>query len=100
MQCIFSGSGSRSTNPTGEHVYPFSFNLPKKLPCSYEGTFGQIRYKIKVQIKKSWKKDLKLKKMFVVNEVIDINKDKYRGGPGDNTEKTLGMFRNTGLEAG
>ena len=52
---------------------------------------GEIRYRIKVKIKKPWKKDLKLKRMFVVNEHIDTNTNTYRGGPGDNDDKMLGI---------
>ena len=28
----------------GNHEYPFSFQLPSKLPCSFEGSHGNVRY--------------------------------------------------------
>ena len=45
-----------------------------------------------MKIKKPWKKDLKLKRMFVVNEHIDTNNNIYIGGPGDNDDKMLGIL--------
>lgn len=89
LNILFSGSG-REEHPAGEYDYPFSFQLPQKLPSSFEGENGFIRYHLKVVIKKSWKKDLKLKKMFVVNEHIDINASNYDVAPGDEDQKTLG----------
>ncbi|XP_057305066.1 arrestin domain-containing protein 3-like [Hydractinia symbiolongicarpus] len=86
------GEGKKEKLEEGSHSFPFSFKLPEKLQTSYEGIHGHIRYVLKMKIKKSWKKDLKLKRMFVINEIIDSNKDIYRGGPGDNDEKTLGCL--------
>jgi len=42
-------------------------------------------------VDKPWKKDLKLKKMFVINQFIDANKPSFNVAPGDEDEKTLGM---------
>jgi len=86
------GCGDRETLPEGEHRFPFCFQLPGNLSSSFEGEHGYIRYKLKIKIKKSWKKDLKLKRMFVVNEIIDVNQQRFRAGPGDNDEKTLGCL--------
>ena len=36
--------------PPGEHSFPFSFNIPRTAPSSYEGTFGSIAYTLKAQI--------------------------------------------------
>lgn len=33
--------------PVGEHSFPFSFNIPRTAPSSFEGTFGSITYTLK-----------------------------------------------------
>lgn len=93
MLNLLIGCGDRETLPEGEHRFPFCFQLPGNLSSSFEGEHGYIRYKLKMKIKKSWKKDLKLKRMFVVNEIIDVNQQRFRAGPGDNDEKTLGKLK-------
>lgn len=91
MISLFSlGNDNREKHPAGEHDYPFSFELPNKLPSSFEGDHGYIRYQLKVKIKKSWKSDLKMKRMFSINQCIDVNEPKFNVGPGDEDQKTLG----------
>ena len=74
----------------GEHEYDFEFELPKNIHSSYQHDNGFIQYSVKIIIKKPWKKDLKLKKMFVVNEKHDANDQKYNFAPGEEDEKVLG----------
>ena len=38
----------------GEHLYPFNVCLPKKLPSSFEHTYGRIRYAINGTIDTPW----------------------------------------------
>lgn len=86
------GDEDKKEHDAGEHVYDFEFELPKKLLSSFQHSLGFIQYSFKVIVKKPWKKDLKLKKMFVVNEIINANDPKYNIAPGDEDQKTLGCL--------
>ncbi|MHA2361497.1 MAG: sporulation protein, partial [Candidatus Thorarchaeota archaeon] len=44
---------------TGEHVYPFSFQIPKDAPSSYSGRSGWMDYKLKAKVEISWAIDPK-----------------------------------------
>eukprot|EP00111_Clytia_hemisphaerica_P019703 TCONS_00058159-protein len=76
----------------GEHEFDFEFQLPKDIHSSIQHENGFIQYSVKVIIKKPWKKDLKLKKMFVVNQLHDANDQKYNFAPGEEDEKVLGCL--------
>lgn len=41
----FADGESKSQVPGG--VYPFSLKLPEKIPCSFEGLYGRIRYSLR-----------------------------------------------------
>ena len=34
----------------GKYVFPFSFNIPKDIPCSFEGRYGHVRYLVKAKL--------------------------------------------------
>uniref|UniRef100_A0A914EDF0 Arrestin C-terminal-like domain-containing protein n=1 Tax=Acrobeloides nanus TaxID=290746 RepID=A0A914EDF0_9BILA len=57
----------------GTHRYDFSFNLPLNCPPSFEGTFGHIRYYVKVNIDIPWKFDKKEISAFSVIPCFDLN---------------------------
>lgn len=64
------------TVPAGNSEYPFQFHLPTKIPNSFEGAHGFVRYEIFVNADQKEKDDLKTKKVFTVFGVHDLNKDK------------------------
>lgn len=59
--------------PEGEHCFPFSTVLPPKLPSSFEGEFGHIRYTVKVVVDRPWKFDHEIKSAFTVISPVDLN---------------------------
>ncbi|ULU03609.1 hypothetical protein L3Y34_016826 [Caenorhabditis briggsae] len=59
--------------PSGEHIFPFSFQLPHWAPPSFEGDLGFIRYFIKVEIDRPWKFDDKFITCFTVLPSIDLS---------------------------
>ncbi|XP_062620954.1 arrestin domain-containing protein 3-like isoform X2 [Saccostrea cucullata] len=67
------GMGDDNRLPPGQHVYPFSFQLPPNLPSSFEGGVGYVRYTIKGTIDKPWKFDHTTKRPFTVNALLDLN---------------------------
>lgn len=57
----------------GEYVYPFSCVLPPSAPCSFEGTYGHVRYIAKVVLDRPWKFDQGTKLAFTVISPLDLN---------------------------
>lgn len=83
----------KGEHDAGEYAYDFEFELPKGIPSSYKKKkVGYIQYSMKIIVNKPWKKDLKLKKMFIVNQLIDANDPKFNVAPGDEDQKTLGIL--------
>lgn len=69
LQTLFSAS----IVPAGDHHYPFSIQLSSKLPTSYEGTYGYIRYVATLYIERSTQKDEPLKETFTVIRPLNLN---------------------------
>ncbi|XP_056022796.1 arrestin domain-containing protein 17-like isoform X2 [Ostrea edulis] len=67
------GMGDDNRLPPGQHVYPFSFQLPPNLPSSFEGGVGYVRYTIKGTIDKPWKFDHTTKRPFTIIALLDLN---------------------------
>ena len=67
------GMGEDNCLPPGQHVYPFTFQLPPNLPSSFEGGEGFVRYSIKGTIDKPWKFDHDTKRLFTVTSPLDLN---------------------------
>lgn len=43
--------------PSGEHNFPFEFDIPGKVPSSYSGSSGNIIYVVIGKIERSWARD-------------------------------------------
>nr|XP_022329045.1 arrestin domain-containing protein 17-like [Crassostrea virginica]XP_022329046.1 arrestin domain-containing protein 17-like [Crassostrea virginica]XP_022329047.1 arrestin domain-containing protein 17-like [Crassostrea virginica] len=67
------GMGEDNCLPPGQHVYPFTFQLPPNIPSSFEGGEGFVRYSIKGTIDKPWKFDHDTKRLFTVASPLDLN---------------------------
>lgn len=70
---LLGGRGDKIVLSEGEHCYPFTTTLPPKLPSSFEGEFGHIRYTVKVVIDRPWKFDHEIKSAFTVISPVDLN---------------------------
>ncbi|XP_069695342.1 arrestin domain-containing protein 17-like [Periplaneta americana] len=70
---LLGGRGDQIVLAEGEHCYPFTTTLPPKLPSSFEGEFGHIRYTVKVVINRPWKFDHEIKSAFTVISPVDLN---------------------------
>jgi len=66
-------AGDQMVLSEGEHCFPFSTVLPTKLPSSFEGEFGHIRYTVKTVIDRPWKFDHEIKSAFTVISAVDLN---------------------------
>jgi len=59
--------------PAGQYSYPFRCELPSKLPCSYEGEYGYVRYWVKASIEKGRHILHKTKIPFSLLAPLDLN---------------------------
>jgi hypothetical protein len=51
----------------GETSFPFSFVLPRNIPCSFQGTYGKIEYKLEAKVEVSWAIDPKVRQKVTIN---------------------------------
>ncbi|KAK7861786.1 hypothetical protein R5R35_011958 [Gryllus longicercus] len=73
--------------PSGEHVYPFSYILPYNIPSSFEGSYGHVRYTVKVKVDRPWKFDYDCKVAFTVLTPLDLNLEPNMQEPVQNTKE-------------
>ncbi|XP_059473874.1 arrestin domain-containing protein 17-like [Neocloeon triangulifer] len=57
----------------GELSYPFEFSLPKRIPSSFEGSFGHVRYTVRAVMERPWASDLHTQAPFTVVCPLDLN---------------------------
>ncbi|XP_049296864.1 arrestin domain-containing protein 17-like [Anopheles funestus] len=57
----------------GRQIYKFALQLPNKLPTSFEGDYGYIRYTAKVVFERPWKFDQNYKIAFTVVNQLNLN---------------------------
>ncbi|XP_037038611.1 arrestin domain-containing protein 17-like isoform X2 [Bradysia coprophila] len=68
-------NGNQLELSAGHHSYSFSCELPAHLPTSYEGTYGHIRYTVRLVLERPWKFDQSYKVAFTVLKPFDLNYD-------------------------
>jgi hypothetical protein len=74
LQC--SGStGKRERLWAGEHSFPFHYTLPAKLPASFHGHLGYIRYFCEAILERSALPNIQCQTMFSVSNIADVNID-------------------------
>ncbi|ESO85391.1 hypothetical protein LOTGIDRAFT_229416 [Lottia gigantea] len=56
----------------GSHSFPFEFPIPPKLPCSFEGPYGHVRYWLRAVIEKHWKLKVNVRP-FKITPKLDLN---------------------------
>lgn len=58
----------------GTHTYSFACVLPERLPTSFEGGHGHVRYTIKVTLERPWKFDHTFQAGFTVLHQLNLNR--------------------------
>ncbi|KAK3611649.1 hypothetical protein CHS0354_021902 [Potamilus streckersoni] len=66
-------TGDQLKHPAGNHMYPFSLNIPANAPSSFEGRRGYVRYICKATIERPWKLDQHVRRAFTVIHDLDLN---------------------------
>lgn len=59
--------------PSGLHKYNFQFPLPPLIPASFEGSYGNIRYRVEAELDVPWGFDKEHKLQFTVARKDDLN---------------------------
>lgn len=59
----------------GEFNLPFCFKLPDKLPPTYEGLHGHVRYSVEARNEVQWGAEEHALARFKVNPIQDLNAD-------------------------
>jgi hypothetical protein len=59
----------------GSHLFPFEFTLPRDLPASYDGVYGQVKYGVRAMLVRPWKFDIEREKDFEVTGYMDMNEE-------------------------
>ncbi|XP_059479292.1 uncharacterized protein LOC132198958 isoform X2 [Neocloeon triangulifer] len=57
----------------GEHAFPFQYTLPTKLPTSFHGRYGYVRYFCEASLERPWLPSVKRKSFFSVSANADVN---------------------------
>ena len=82
--------GDNPVLPAGAHAMPFAFQLPSaRLPSSFEGKHGYIRYWLEATVDRPWRFDYKSKRVFTVHEIIDVNLPQMNVPINAEDEKTI-----------
>uniref|UniRef100_A0A0P4W0C0 Arrestin C-terminal-like domain-containing protein n=1 Tax=Scylla olivacea TaxID=85551 RepID=A0A0P4W0C0_SCYOL len=72
---VWSGASYGENLMPGEFRFPFCFKLPDKLPPTYEGKYGHIRYSVEAQNDFQWGAVEKAIARFKVKPLQDLNED-------------------------
>jgi len=57
----------------GVHSFPFQYTLPTKLPTSFHGRYGYVRYYCEASLERPWLPSVKRKAFFSVSANADVN---------------------------
>ncbi|XP_077990628.1 arrestin domain-containing protein 3-like [Glandiceps talaboti] len=77
----------------GNHEFPFTFTLPTtKLPTSFEGDYGFVRYWLKVVMDRPWMSKPSCKRCFTVIESKEYDVNKLAGKCSDKLEINVSSF--------
>lgn len=79
----------------GQHEYPFSFELPKDLPSSFEHkgyVKAYVRYYLEAKIERPWSFDHKVVRPLIINGLVDCNKEFYAVGVEGENLKEVGCL--------
>ncbi|MPC07639.1 Arrestin domain-containing protein 1 [Portunus trituberculatus] len=72
---VWSGASYGENLMPGEFRLPFCFKLPDKLPPTYEGKYGHVRYSVEAQNDFQWGAVAKGIARFKVKPIQDLNED-------------------------
>lgn len=73
MSLFGSPNGQPMELPNGLHKYDFQFPLPALIPPSFEGSYGNIRYRIEAELDVPWGFDKEYKLQFTVVRRDELN---------------------------
>lgn len=75
QQPVIVWTDPNKTMAPGNHVFPFSFILPRNIPPSYTSEFGNVTYKVEAEADRPMAFNDKDKALFCVHSMYDLNLD-------------------------
>lgn len=81
MPLFGSANGEPVELPSGLHKYDFQFPLPALIPPSFEGSYGNIRYRVEAELDVPWGFDKEYKLQFTVVRRDELNSQPELGIP-------------------
>ncbi|XP_018577831.1 arrestin domain-containing protein 3-like [Anoplophora glabripennis] len=70
---LYGGLSGTTSLSTGQHIYPFTLNLPNNLPGTYHCEYGSISYKLVAVVDRPMALDYEDQVIFVVVAPVDLN---------------------------
>ena len=68
-------AGERERLWAGQHSFPFHYTLPAKLPASFHGRLGYVRYFCEATLERNALPNIQCRTMFSVSNIADVNTD-------------------------
>ncbi|XP_059062210.1 arrestin domain-containing protein 17-like [Achroia grisella] len=73
-------SGDHHLGP-GKHEFPFSIHIPPSCPSNFEGSYGHVRYELKVVVDRAFKLDQEISAPIRIMAPLDLNREQYAKDP-------------------
>jgi hypothetical protein len=75
VRCNLVVTGVKESLWPGCHAFPFQYTLPTKLPTSFHGRFGYVRYFCEASLERAWQPSVRRRAYFSVSAAVDVNLD-------------------------
>lgn len=82
--------------PEGGYIWTFEIKLPIDCPPTHEGYAGGTNYKVKVEIDRPWKCNIREEKEIMVTRKLDIEKKWDQDGYTFTSNLRSGIFSSNG----
>ena len=71
----YSVAGEGEELGPGDYQFKYTFILPQRLPTSFEGVYGYVRYYVRAQLDRGCNVNSVFKRAFTVNNIVDLNRN-------------------------
>jgi len=86
---------NKKEHQSGFMEFPFQFKLPAGIPSSFEyksTVKSYVRYHLQAKIDRPWKWNHEVTMPLIINQIVDINDDKFAQAVGGENHKEIGCL--------